>query len=445
MAFIEASLAAGHIGAYAVPFNWRLKPDELQFLLQDSGAKAVVMEAHLQTSLASVLPPGLPILLHDAGKGEEGDWETWIEAFPPLAEPPATPKETLFYTSGTTGRPKGVVRLSGDPAKAANAFALRQSVYGLWPESRALVPGPLYHSAPNSFALMAARQCELLVVTPRFDAESLLGLIERHRITTLLAVPTMLRRLLHLPAAQRDRHDLSSLSRVVHAAAPCPADVKRGMIAWLGPVVWEFYGGTEAGMMTQCSSDEWLARPGTVGRALPGVTLKILDGDRECPPGEAGEICIRPAFPDFTYRNDPGKRAELDRHGLLATGDIGSLDEDGYLFLRDRKRDMAIVGGVNVYPAEIEAVIQAIPGVRDCAVFGVPDDDLGEVLLAVVQPADDAPGSTARTEALIREGLSGFRRPRYIEFRNDLPRDESGKLFKRLLRDEYWKNHGQRI
>jgi long-chain acyl-CoA synthetase len=437
MAFLEASLAAAQIGAYAIPFNWRLKPDELQFLLQDSGARALLVEAGPKESLTGVLPPGLPVLW----RGD--DWDNWVDSFAPRTAPPATPKETLFYTSGTTGRPKGVVRLSGDPVKAANAFRLRQTIYGLWPESRALLPGPMYHSAPNSFALMAARQCELLVVMARFDAEELLGLIERHRITNLLAVPTMLRRLLHLPAATRGRYDLSSLRRIVHAAAPCPPDVKRGMIDWLGPVLWEFYGGTEPGMMTACDSTEWLAYPGTVGRVLPGVTLRIVDGDRECGPGEAGEILVDPAFPDFTYRNAPEKRAELNRHGLLSTGDVGEFDAEGYLYLRDRKRDMAIVGGANVYPAEIESVIQALPGVRDCAVFGIPDEDLGEVLMAVIEPGAGAvPG---QIQADIRNALAGFKRPRRIEFRAALPRDESGKLFKRLLRDEFWKGRESNV
>jgi long-chain acyl-CoA synthetase len=257
----------------------------------------------------------------------------------------------------------------------------------------------------------------------------------------------MFHRLLHLAPEIRSRYDVSSLEHVAHTAAPCPVETKRKMIEWWGPIIAEFYGSTETGAVTFCTSAEWLARPGTVGRPVPEATLKVLDPDgKELPPGEVGEIFARlTPMSDFTYHSRDDLRREIEVDGLITSGDLGFLDEDGYLFICDRKKDMVIIGGSNVYPAEIEAELSQLPGVADCAVFGIPDDDLGEALAAVVQPE---PGVTLDAEDVrvqLAGRLASFKVPRVVEFRSELPREDSGKLFKRHLRDPYWAGTGRRI
>jgi long-chain acyl-CoA synthetase len=324
----------------------------------------------------------------------------------------------------------------------------RERVYGLEPGTRTMVPGPLYHSAPNAFALRAARVASLIALMPRFDPEAFLALVEKHRIEAMFMVPTMFVRLLKLPREVRRRYDLSSLRFVMHAAAPCPPEVKRGMIDWLGPVVHEFYGSTESGAVTVVDSKDWLARPGTVGQAVHGGEVRIYDdAGRRLAAGEVGEIYTRLEFlPEFTYHQLPDKRAEIDREGFITSGDVGYLDDAGYLFLCDRKRDMVISGGVNIYPAEIEAVLINCPGVKDCAVFGVPDGEFGEALLAVIEPQPGLPApSVAEVRAYLAQHLADYKVPRRIELQSDLPREDSGKIFKRRLRDPYWAGTGRAI
>jgi long-chain acyl-CoA synthetase len=355
---------------------------------------------------------------------------------------------SMIYTSGTTGRPKGVRRQPLTPEQDARAAPYRERVYGLVPGVRTMVPGPLYHSAPNAFALRAARAASLIALLPRFDPVGFLEMVERHRIEAMFMVPTMFVRLLKLPEEVRSRYDLSSLRFVMHAAAPCPPEVKRAMIAWLGPVVHEFYGSTESGAVTVVDSAEWLERPGTVGRPIQGGAVRIYDdAGRRLGPGEVGEVYTRLEFlPDFTYHQLPDKRAEIDREGFITSGDVGYLDEAGYLFLCDRKRDMVISGGVNIYPAEIEAVLVGCPGVKDCAVFGIPDAEFGEQLLAVIEPQPGVPApSVAEVRAYLAQHLADYKVPKRIELRSDLPREDSGKIFKRRLRDPYWANAGRAI
>ena len=260
-------------------------------------------------------------------------------------------------------------------------------------------------------------------------------------------VPTMFVRLLALPQEVRERYDISSLRWIVHAAAPCPVDVKRAMIEWMGPIVAEYYGGTETGPVTYCTSEEWLAHPGTVGRALPGAVVKILDEDgEELPPGQSGEVYMwHSAWPDFTYEGDEEKRRSVERDGLVSCGDIGYLDEDGYLYLNDRASDMVISGGVNIYPAEIEACLLSLPGVRDCAVFGIPDEEFGEALAAHVEPHEGAQLSEEEVRAHVREHLASYKTPRVVEFSDSLPREDSGKIFKRRLREPYWEGRERAI
>jgi long-chain acyl-CoA synthetase len=275
---------------------------------------------------------------------------------------------------------------------------------------------------------------------PKFAPEEFLRLVERYRITTTFMVPTMFVRLLRLPDEVKKRYDLSSLVRITHAGAPCAPEIKRAMIEWLGPVLNEYYGATELGALTHCSSQEWLTRPGTVGRITPGAEILILDDSgNPLPDGQPGEVYARATFQaPFTYHNRDSERDDVVKNGFVTAGDVGYFDADGFLFLCDRKRDMIISAGVNIYPAEIEAALLSVPGVQDCGVFGIPDPEFGEVVCAAVIV------SVGTTEEHIRAGLkrdlANFKIPRKIEFHATLPRDDSGKLLKRLLREPHW--HG---
>ncbi len=467
-AFFEATFAAQAIGAYAVPVNWHLAAPEVAYVLEDSGARVLVAHADLLDAIPEVVAAaeraGVNVLCVptprevieayglDPAKGNAGVgaviWDQWLSGFEPLAELSEQVTENIYYTSGTTGLPKGVRRFPVSREAAAEFSRMRDALYGIEPHIRGILPGPLYHSAPNSFSMRAARVGDGLVLMPRFSAERFLALVEKHRITNAFMVPTMLVRLMKLPEQVRARYDVSSLSYVMIAAAPCPAEVKRAMIDWWGPIIHEFYGSTELGYMTLCNSQEALDRPGTVGRVVDGTVLKALDenGD-EVPPGTPGELYGRmPQYPDFTYNNRPEERAACERDGLVTGGDVGYFDAEGYVYLCDRTREMVISGGVNIYPAEIEAVLIGMPGVRDCAVFGIPDAEFGEKLLAVVQPMDGQtnPGADAVMEYL-RERVAGYKVPREVEFRDDLPRDDAGKIYKRRLRDPYWEGETRRI
>ena len=463
IAYLEASYAVMTLGAYAVPINWHFKAEEITYVIEDSGAKALIGHVDLLNQLAGAIPDGLtvlsvptpaeilatyridPILL--APPAGATDLESWSARQPPHAGPPLPQPQSMIYTSGTTGHPKGVRRKAPSPEEARATETLRALVYGLKPNVRALLPGPLYHSAPNSFGIRAGKLDGVLVLMPRFDGEELLRLIERERIDTIFMVPTMFIRLLKLPEDVRLRYDTSSLQFVIHAAAPCPADVKKAMIDWWGPVIYEFYGGTESGPVTFATSEDALRKPGTVGRLSPGAEIRVLGDDgRILPQGEIGEIYSRIAgYPDFTYHNNPEKRREVDRDGFITCGDVGYVDADGYVFLCDRKRDMVISGGVNIYPAEIEAVLHAVPGVHDCAVFGVPDAEFGEALMAVVEPQPGTVPDVAAIRTELARHLADYKVPRHIEVRGALPREDSGKIFKRRLRDPYWEQAGRRI
>ncbi|WP_207537911.1 acyl-CoA synthetase [Sabulicella rubraurantiaca] len=456
--FVEASIAATILGGYAVPVNWHWKPEEVAYLLGDCGAKVVVAHEDL-LPLLSEAPPGITVLtvrtppelataygLASGGVASAGEeWEDFLARHEEWDGPPEPARESMIYTSGTTGRPKGVRRQPPTPEQVAGMGRNRAQLYGLVPGIRALLPGPLYHSAPNSFGLRSAHLAEILVLMPRFDPEEFLALIERHRIDTTFVVPTMMVRLLQLPEEVRRRYDLSSLRHVTHAAAPCPPEVKRAMIEWWGPVLHEFYGATDLGAVTACTSAEWLERPGTVGRLVEGATMRILDeAGRDCAPGEPGEIFAGLAcMPDFTYHKRDSDRRGVERDGLISVGDVGYRDEDGYLFLCDRKRDMIISGGVNIYPAEIEAALIGVEGVLDCAVFGIPDAEYGEAICAAVRAS---PGLTEEgLRAALRPRLANFKIPRRFEFHDSFPRDDSGKLLKRVLREPHWAGSGRRI
>jgi long-chain acyl-CoA synthetase len=463
IAFLEATYAAMTLGAYAVPINWHLKPDEVRYILDDCAAKVLVAHTDLLHPLAGTLAAGLTVLaapppaeivgahgvtpaLLSPATGAE-DLAAWADAQEPFASAPQPAPMSMIYTSGTTGRPKGVRRAAPSAVEAAATERLRGLVYGLKPGVRALLPGPLYHSAPNSFGIRAGRLGGVLVLMPRFDAEDMLRLIEKHRIDTIFMVPTMFVRLLKLPPEVRARYDMSSLRFVIHAAAPCPADVKAAMIAWWGPIVHEFYGGTETGPVTFATSEDALKKPGTVGRLSPGAEIRVVDeAGRDLPQGGIGELfCRIEGYPDFTYHNAPEKRREVGRDGFITCGDVGYVDPDGYVFLCDRKRDMIIAGGVNIYPAEIEAALLALDEVRDCAVFGIPHAEFGESIMAVVEPQPEARIEVDALKAKLATRIADYKVPRHIEVRNDLPREDSGKIFKRRLRDPYWEAAGRKI
>jgi long-chain acyl-CoA synthetase len=463
-AFLEASLAAVRLGAYAVPINWHFKAEEVAYVLGDCGAKVLVAHADLLAGVAGAVPDGVKVLVvetppeilasysiaPDRGRPLQGatEWEAWLAGQAVWQGAPLPQTSSMIYTSGTTGRPKGVRRQPLTADLEARMADYRERVYGLRPGVRTMVPGPLYHSAPNAFALRAARVASLIALMPRFDPVGFLALVERHRIEAMFMVPTMFVRLMKLPEHVRRSYDLSSLKFVMHAAAPCPAEIKRGMIDWLGPVVHEFYGSTESGAVTVVDSKDWLARPGTVGQAVRGGAVRIYDDNgKRLGAGEVGEVYTRLEFlPEFTYHQLPDKRAEIDREGFITSGDVGFLDEAGYLFLCDRKRDMVISGGVNIYPAEIEAVLIGCPGVKDCAVFGVPDGEFGEALMAVIEPQPGLPAPlVADVRAYLAQHLADYKVPKRIELRSDLPREDSGKIFKRRLRDPYWANAGRTI
>lgn len=466
--FFEASAAAGLLGAYPTPVNWHYTATEAAYLFENSGAKAIVIHADLIASIRAALPAGVPVLVvptppelasaygvsADAAQSPTGfeTWNSWLEGFDPLADSGVAAPGTIIYTSGTTGHPKGVRRAAPTPEQAALTALLIGRAFGFVgfgppEEIVTVVTGPMYHSAPNAYGLAAARLGATVILQPRFEAEELLQLIERHRVSHLHMVPIMFNRLLKLPEAVRRRYDLSSLKFVVHAAAPCPAPIKREMIDWWGPVITEYYGSTEVSAVTFCTSEEWLAHPGTVGRPWPESDVRVIDADgKELPQGEIGEVVARTrGITDFTYHGDDQKRRDAEKAGLIAPGDIGYFDKDGFLYLCDRAKDMIISGGVNIYPAEIEAELLKMPGVADCAVFGIPDEEFGEAICAVVQPGDGVELTEAGVKAYLREQMAGYKIPRRVDFSADLPREDSGKIFKRKLREPFWEGLERRI
>jgi long-chain acyl-CoA synthetase len=463
IAFIEAAYAAMRLGAYAVPINWHFKPEEINYVLKDSGTHVLIGHADLLHPLRDAIPTGVTVLSvpappeilanykidpdHLVTPDFATGFESWLSQQAPYAGPAVPQPQNMIYTSGTTGHPKGVRRHAPTPEQAASVERMRGMIYGLRPNIRALLPGPLYHSAPNSFGLRSGRLGGALVLMPRFDPEEFLRLIEAERIDTIFMVPTMFIRLMKLPEEVRRKYDMSSLRHIIHAAAPCPADVKRAMIDWWGPVIYEFYGSTESGAVTFANSEDALKKPGTVGKISPGAELRFIGDDGQVlPRGEIGEIYSRIAGnPDFTYHNKPEKRDEIDRDGFITSGDVGYIDEDGYVFICDRKRDMVISGGVNIYPAEIEAALHAVPGVHDCAVFGIPDDEFGEALMAVVEPQAGVTLDIGSIRAQLKTSLADYKVPKHLEIHAQLPREDSGKIFKRRLRDPYWERAGRRI
>jgi len=445
-AFLEAIFGARRLGAFTCPINWHFKADEAGWILRDSGAKVLVIQSDLLELIKNGVPPGVAVVEFDPST-----WQAWLASHARHAGPECTARYSMPYTSGTTGRPKGVRRIAPSPADAARVAAVMadnvKSIYGLEAGVRALLSAPVYHSAPNMYAMQAVLLGATLYLESRFDAERTLHLIEKERITRAYLVPTMFSRMLKLPAEIKRRYDLSSMQFVLSMGSTCAPEVKRAMIEWWGPVIHESYAASELGMVTFISAAEALERPGSAGRPIPGVRLKILDEEgRELPPRSTGLIYARqPAYTDFTYNNNDEARRKLERDGLWTLGDVGWLDEDGYLYLSDRAVDMVISGGVNIYPAEIEAALIVMPGVTDCAVFGVPDPDFGEALAVAVQLQTGFPLSADAIKEWLADRIANYKVPRLVVFHDQLPREDSGKIFKRRLREPYWEKAGRKI
>lgn len=439
--FIEVSLGVGALGAIAVPVNWHWKGAELAYLLDDSDSRVVFANTSLMSTAEAVAGGRTLIEVTEASEpatGRHPVFEDWLAAESSWSEPPRQAPMSMVYTSGTTGRPKGIVRAAFTPEQAQALAGLVFATFGLGPGMRTLVAAPMYHSAPNVHSLVSAAAGIDLTIMARFDAEEMLRLIDEHRIDHFQAVPTMFVRLLQLPEETRSKYDVGSLKSVVHAAAPCPTEVKRRIIEWFGPIVREYYGGTETGACVACDSAQWLAHPGTVGQPIRDAGVRIYSDDGQpLAEGESGRIYLRPPseWPDFTYHRNPDKRLAMERDGHLDIGDVGYLDRDGFLYLNDRSTDMVISGGVNIYPAEIEACLIELDGVLDVAVFGIPDDDFGESIAAHVH-------ATGLTEDDVREhiraNLAAYKVPKLVVFDDDLPREDTGKLMKRKIRARYW-------
>ena len=442
---LELVLATGQVGLYYVPVNWHLSPAEIGYILRDSEAKLVVAAAEQARELSAtdtVLPPNRLTV-----GGAVAGWEPYAEFG--RDEPGDEPDDrrsglVMGYTSGTTGHPKGVRAPLPDaePEAVVGGFTEFAAAYGAGPDGVHLVCSPLYHAAPSGHALAFLHAGHTVVIQQKFDPEAVLRDIERYRVTTSHLVPTHFHRLLQLPKQTRGRYDLSSLRALIHAGAPCPVPIKQRMLDWVGPIVWEYLASSE-GYVSRVSPREWIARPGTVGRPLPGLTVQILGPDgQQLPGGEPGMIYFgyRGHGPAFEYHHDPEKTSAGRLGDLITAGDFGYLDADGYLFLLDRRTDLIISGGVNIYPAEIEQHLITHPSVDDVAVIGVPDGEWGQSVLAVVQPAAGTAGGPELAASLLAycgEGLAPFKRPRRIEFLSDFPRTEAGKVQRRLLRDRF--------
>ena len=442
-AWFEAVHGVGRLGAITVPVNTHFKAAEVNHLVDDSGAVAAIVH----TSVSDVLADQADLV--QIAIGEDGDETPGPEDSGedvPLGGPAHDGWPTVMtYTSGTTGRPKGVSIGEDDFRRRADGIAMMGMPWDMGPDDVHILVGPTYHAGPAMWAQLHLALGATVVIMRRWDAEDFLDLVEKHEVTTAHVVPANFTRLLDLPDEVRAAADLSSIRVLHHAAAPCPVPVKRRMMEWLPEgTVWEYYGASEGGG-SSISPAEWLAHPGSVGRPYPGNEFKVTDDEGNVlPAGQTGVLWVRTARSSFEYHDDPAKTAETyDDEGYHSVGDMGYIDDEGYLFITDRKSDMVISGGVNIYPREIENCLYEHPSVTDCAVFGVPDDHWGEALLAVVQPTS---GTTLSGEEVIdwcREHLADYKRPRHVELVEELPRQPNGKVLKRQLREDWIKRLGE--
>jgi long-chain acyl-CoA synthetase len=440
--YFEIAWGAQRRGTRWTPVNWHLTAAEAQYVVEDCGAQVLFASpetADVAAQIAGQLP-GVAVFLVGDERAALASYERAVDGL--SSDPLDDEVEGIyfFYSSGTTGRPKGIKREHEFPPFGAGVGLeqLMAGAFGFGPESVYLCPAPLYHAAPIGWSMGTHRNGGTVALMERFDAAKCLAAIERHRVTHVQFVPTHFVRMLKLPQAQRRAFDLSSLQVVVHAAAPCPVDVKRQMFDWLGPRIAEYYAGSEGNGMTMIGPDDWLAHPGSVGRPVIGTAHIVGEDGEELPAGQDGVIYFEGA--PFEYHNDPAKTAgSRNGKGWSTLGDMGHLDADGYLFLADRRTDLIISGGVNIYPSEVEEALIMHPAVADVAVIGVPDPEMGQSVLAVVQPAGEGPprpGLDGELLAYCRSRLASFKCPRTIEFVGELPRTPTGKLLRRQLRDE---------
>ena len=453
--FYAICYAAQRAGLFYTCMSTRLSLSEAEYIIKDCGAQVLIVSGGL-AGIAGELRGRAPGVAHFyATGGAIAGYTSWDDA---TAAMPATPiadqsaGRDMLYSSGTTGRPKGVKSALTDEAFDAGSPMIQTTVglYGFGGETRYLSPAPLYHAAPLRFSMTVLRLGGTVVVMEKFDPEEALRLIEKHKITHSQWVPSMFVRFLKLPAATRAKYDLSSLKVAIHAAAPCPIPVKEQMIAWWGPVLHEYYAGTEGNGYVACNSAEWLAHKGTVGRAFTGIVKIVDEAGHLQPPGpeHPGTIYFEGGNP-FEYHNDPEKTASSrNAQGWSTLGDVGYLDAEGFLYLTDRKAHMIISGGVNIYPQEVEDLLITHPRIADAAVIGVPNEEFGEEVKAVIQPldwADATPAFAAELIAFCRAHISHVKCPRSIDFDRELPRHPTGKLYKRLIRDRYWQGRANKL
>jgi long-chain acyl-CoA synthetase len=452
---LEIFMAIAQAGWYVTPINSHLAPPEMDYILEDCGAKAVIVSSRYSKRCQEALDNSSVPINARFSVGE-------ITGFLPYEElkngqPTTTPKDraagtSMTYTSGTTGQPKGVRRpvVQLDAESVSTRQALFLGLFGIFPQSQHvhLTVAPLYHTAVINFATNHLHLGHTVVLMDKWTPEGTLERIQKHGVTCSHMVPTQLIRLLKLPEETRSQYDISSLSHMIHSAAPCPIEIKKKMLEWWGPVLYEYYAASEGGG-TLATPQAWLKKPGTVGNAWPISKVLVLDEERKAvEPGTPGTIWMCMGEHRFEYHQDRAKTEDAWHKGFFSVGDTGYLDEDGFLFLCDRKADMIISGGVNIYPAEIEAVLIGHPKVYDVAVFGIPDDDWGEEVKAVIQPSDESQGDPGLVEELMafcRDRLASYKQPRSIDLSAELPRDPNGKLYKRRLRDPYWEGRDRNI
>jgi len=450
--FFEITWACQLSGLYYTAVNTHFTPDEVAYVIDDSDAKAVFIDGSMAALAAQVRDINAAVEVHlVVGRSLPG-WQSYEDALAAAGDaPPVSDGSEMLYSSGTTGRPKAVRRSlpvdgNGSWAQSVLEMALSHH-YGMDQSSVYLSPAPMYHAAGINYTMAVNRVGATSIIVRKFDAEAVLRLIETHRVTHAQFVPTMFVRMLKLPEAVRRKYNVSSLRCVIHAAAPCPVDVKHRMMDWVGPIIYEYYGGTEGFAGTTIGPKEWLAHPGSVGIPMAAVHVVGENGD-ELPVGESGELYFE-GGPDFEYFKDPAKTASVyNDRGWRSLGDMGYVDKDGYMYLTDRSTFMIVSGGVNIYPQEAENLLVMHPKLVDAAVFGVPNDEFGEEVKAVVQPVEGVtPGPELEAELIdyCRAHLAGYKCPRTVEFDPELPRDPNGKLYKRRIRERYWQGRASRI
>jgi acyl-CoA synthetase (AMP-forming)/AMP-acid ligase II len=450
--FFEITWGCQLSGLYYTAVNTHFTADEAAYVIDDSEAKAVFVDASMGELAAHVREVNTAVDVHIGIGGSLPGWRSYEDVLAAAGDaPPLSDGSEMLYSSGTTGRPKAVRRAlpvdgNGSWAQAVLEMALTHR-YGMSPASVYLSPAPLYHAAGVNYTMAVNRVGAASIIMRKFDAETVLRLIETHRVTHAQFVPTMFVRMLKLPEQVRQKYDVSSLRCVIHAAAPCPVDVKHQMMDWFGPIIHEYYGGTEGFAGCTIGPEEWLAHPGSVG--IPMAAVHVVDEDgNELPVGESGELYFE-GGPDFEYFKDPAKTASVsNERGWRSLGDMGYVDGDGYMYLTDRSTFMIVSGGVNIYPQEAENLLVMHPKLVDAAVFGVPNDEFGEEVKAVVQPVDGVtPGPDLEAELIdyCRTHLATYKCPRTVEFDPELPRDPNGKLYKRRIRERYWQGRMSRI